>query len=103
MSLEQKVQQWVQLDTQLKQYGEKARELREKKQALTEQILEAKTETVSLPLNVKVVETRVAESLTFKYLEKTLSQIIKNQDQVKTIIEFVKKNREIKVATELKR
>lgn len=103
MSLEQKVQQWVQLDTQLKQYGEKVRELREKKQALTEQILEAKAETVSLPLNVKVVETRVAESLTFKYLEKTLSQIIKNQDQVKTIIEFVKKSREIKVATELKR
>lgn len=101
MSLEQKVQQWVQLDTQLKQYGEKVKELREKKQALTEQILEAKT--VTLPLNVKVVETRVAETLTFKYLEKTLSQIIKNQDQVKTIIEFVKKSREIKVATELKR
>lgn len=102
MSLEHKAQQWLLLDNQLKQLGEKVKELREKKNKLTEEMVEEQ-KTGLLPQKLKIVETRVAETLTFKYLEKTLSQIIKNPDQVKTIVEFVKQNREIKSVTEIKR
>jgi dihydroorotase len=41
--------------------------------------------------------------LTFKYLEKTLGEIIKNESQVKLIMEHIKQKREIKVVPEIKR
>ena len=47
--------------------------------------------------------TKTTEPLTFKYLEKSLSEIIKNESQVKAIIEHVKQNREVKVIQEIKR
>lgn len=102
MSIEQKIQQWILLDEQIKQLGEKTKDLREKKNKLTESILENGLE--NLPKNkVKVVESRVAEGLTFRYLSRSLSQIIKNPTQVETILNFLKQNREIKTIQELKK
>lgn len=102
MSVEQKVQQWILLDDQIKQLGEKMKDLREKKSKLAESILES--DLNNLPKHkVKVVEARVAENLTFKYLSRSLSQIIKNPTQVETILNFLKQNREIKTSQELKK
>lgn len=110
MSFENHVQQWVSLDNQLKIYNEKIKELREKRHALTENIQQhVKNNQLSHSVihisdgKLKFVETRVAEPLTFKYLEKTLSEIIKNETQVKTIMDHIKQKREIKVVSEIKR
>jgi seryl-tRNA synthetase len=110
MSFENQIQQWVSLDNQLKIYNEKIKELREKRNTLTENIQQhVKNHSLSHSTvqisdgKLKFVETRVAEPLTFKYLEKTLGEIIKNETQVKIIMDHIKQKREIKVISEIKR
>ena len=110
MSFEQNIQQWVSIDNQLKIYNDKIRELREKRSNVTETIMEQATDK-NLAKSViqisdgklKITETRVPEPLTYKYLEKCLSEIIKSEDQVTQIMDYVKKKREIKVVSEIKR
>ena len=110
MSFEQNIQQWVSIDNQLKIYNDKIRELREKRSNVTETIMEQATDK-NLAKSViqisdgklKITESRVPEPLTYKYLEKCLSEIIKSEDQVTQIMDYVKKKREIKVVSEIKR
>ena len=110
MSFEQNIQQWVSIDNQLKIYNDKIRELREKRSNVTETIMEQATDK-NLAKSViqisdgklKITESRVPEPLTYKYLEKCLSEIIKSEEQVTQIMDYVKKKREIKVVSEIKR
>ena len=52
---------------------------------------------------LKFVETKVPEPLTFKYLEKTLGEIINNDSQIQLIMEHIKQKRTIKIVPEIKR
>ena len=110
MSFENQVQQWVSLDNQLKIYSEKIKELRDKKNSITENIQQhVKTNKLSQSTiqisdgKLKFVETRVSEPLTFKYLENTLSEIIKNENQVKILMDYIKQKRSYKEIQEIKR
>jgi hypothetical protein len=94
----------------LKIYNDKIRELREKRSNVTETIMEQandKNLTKSVIQisdgKLKITDTKVPEPLTYKYLEKCLSEIIKSEDQVTQIMDYVKKKREIKVVSEIKR
>jgi hypothetical protein len=109
-SFEENIQRWVSIDNQMKLLNEKIRDLRDKKGDLTQSILNHAEEnhmgnpTIQISDGkLKFTNTRVSEPLTFKYLEKSLSEIIRNETQVKQIIEHIKKNREVKVVQELKR
>jgi hypothetical protein len=111
MSFEQNIQQWVSIDNQLKIYNDKIRELRERRSDVTEAIMEQQSTDKNLAKSIiqisdgklKITESRVPEPLTYKYLEKCLSEIIKSEDQVTQIMDYVKKKREIKVVSEIKR
>lgn len=110
MNFENQIQQWVQLDNQLKQLNDKTKELREKRNNLEESIItHASSNNLSNATikisdgRLKFANTRVPEPLTFKYLEKSLSEVIKNESQVKIIIDHLKNKREIKVVPEIKR
>jgi FKBP-type peptidyl-prolyl cis-trans isomerase len=110
MSFENKIQQWVQLDNQLKKLNEQVKQLREQRNSLeTNLTTYAKTNNMSnktFNLNndkLKFVDTKVPEPLTFKYLEKTLGEIIKNESQVQLIMEHIKQKRIVKVVPEIKR
>ena len=110
MSFENQIQQWVQLDNQLKQINEKIKELREKRNALEQNITKyASSNNLSNATvqisdgRLKFANTKVQEPLTFKYLEKTLSEVIKNDSQVKLIMEHIRQKREVKVVPEIKR
>ena len=110
MSFEHNIQQWVSLDNQMKQLSEKLKELREKKNTVTEQIqthiTTNKLSNVTVRISdgqLKFVNVKETQQLTFKYLESCLSEIIKNEDQVKQIVEYVKNKRESKYVPEIKR
>jgi len=110
MSFEGQIQQWVSLDNQLKQINEKTKELREKRNVLEQNITTyANNNNLSNAIvqisdgKIKFTNTKVAEPLTFKYLEKTLGEVIKNDSQVKTIMEHIKQKRNVKVVPEIKR
>ena len=109
-TLENQIQQWVQLDNQLKQINEKTKELREKRNTLEKNITTyAASNNLSNAIvqindgKLKFANTKVPEPLTFKYLEKTLGEVIKNENQVKLIMEHIRQKREIKVVPEIKR
>jgi len=110
MSFEKQVQDWVSIDNQLKILNDKVRNLRETRNSLTNSLnnyakinhLENSAIEIS-DGKLKFVNTRVSEPLTFKYLEKTLSEIIKSDTQVKQIMEHIKSKRDIKIISEIKR
>jgi septal ring factor EnvC (AmiA/AmiB activator) len=110
MSFENKIQQWVQIDNQLKKLNEEIKQLRDQRNSLETNLTSyAKTNNMSDKTikidndKLKFVDTKVAEPLTFKYLEKTLGEIIKNETQVQLIMEHIKQKRTIKVVPEIKR
>ena len=110
MDFNNQIQQWILIDNQLKNLNEKTKELREKRNMLTNDITKyASNNDLSEKLlkirddKIKITQTKTAEQLTFKYVEKTLGEVIKNETQVKTIIEHLKQKREIKFVPEIKR
>jgi hypothetical protein len=110
MSFEQQIQQWVAIDNQMKILNDKMKELRDKKNNISEQI-NTHIENVQLANSsikigdgqLKFVKVKETQQLTFKYLETCLSDIIKNEEQVKKIIEYIKDKREVKYVPEIKR
>jgi hypothetical protein len=110
MSFENQIQQWVLLDNQLKQLNEKIKDMREKRNNLEENITTYASENNLFNANVKISDgklkfsnTKIQEPLTFKYLEKTLGEVIKNETQVKLIMEHLKQKRAFKIVPEIKR
>jgi hypothetical protein len=110
MSFEQSIQQWVSLDNQLKILNEKTKDLREKRNTLENNITQHASHN-NLTNSViqisdgklKITNTKVAEPLTFKYLEKTLAEVINNESQRKLIMDRLKEKRSIKIVPEIKR
>jgi hypothetical protein len=110
MSFENQIQQWVSIDNQLKQINEKVKELREKRNILEQNITNYACSNNLSNSSIKIgddklkfTNTRVPEPITFKYLEKTLCEVIKNESQVKLIMEHIKQKRNIKIVPEIKR
>jgi len=110
MNFENEIQQWVQLDNQLKQLNEKTKELRIKRNLLETNITNYvefnNLNNSSVKISdgkLKFVNTKIPEPLTFKYLEKTLKEVIKNETQVNIILEHLKNKRSIKYVPEIKR
>ena len=110
MSFEQNIQQWVAIDNQIKILNDRMKELREKKNTISEQI-NTHIETshlsdTSIKLNdgqLKFINVKETQQLTFKYLETCHSEIIKNEEQVKKIVDYIKNKREVKYVPEIKR
>jgi HD superfamily phosphohydrolase len=110
MNFEQTIQQWVLLDNQIKIYNEKLKELRDKRDNIEEKLSDhAKNNNLMNSViktddsRLKFVNTKIIAPLTFKYIEKTLGEIIKNTEQVNTIVNYIKNNREQKILPEIKR
>ena len=110
MSFEQHIQQWVSIDNQMKQLTDKIKELRDKKNTLNETIFNhvdnSNLSNASIQISdgkLKFVKTKDTQVLTFKYLETCLHEIIKNEDQVTKIVDYIKNKREVKFVPEIKR
>ena len=110
MNFEQQIKEWVQIDNQLKILNEKTKSLREQKNSLNENIINYANKNNILNSQIQISDgklkftnTKVASPLTFKYLEKSLGEVIRNENQVKQIMEYIKKKREIKTISEIKR
>jgi hypothetical protein len=54
-------------------------------------------------IKMKIVDTNIVESLTFRYLEKSLSDMIKNEGQVKQMMDYIKRNRDVKTVSHVER
>ncbi len=107
---EQQLQQWAQLDTVLKAHQEKIKDLRDRRQQLETTILQYAAEQ-HLPQAVlpggggrlRFATTNAYEPITFRFLETSLAKIIRNPDQVKSIVEHLKRDRKQTQSTEIRR
>ena len=110
MNFEPHLQQWVAIDNQMRILNDRMKELRDKKNTVTKQIT-SNVETTKLNNytfkiadgQLKIQMVKDTQQLTFKHLETCLSEIIKNEDQVTQIINYIKRKREIKVIEDIKR
>ena len=110
MSFENQIAQWVSIDNQLKIANEQVKTLRDKRNTLSENITQyaannnLSNATVQISDGrLKFANTRVPEPLTFKYLERALGEVIKNESQVSLIMKHLKEKRNIKTIQEIKR
>jgi hypothetical protein len=110
MSFEQNIQQWISVDNQMKQLTDKIKELRDKKNTLNDAIFNhvensnLSNATVQISDGkLKFIKTKDTQQLTFKYLETCLHEIIKNEEQVNKIVEYIKNKRDVKYVPEIKR
>lgn len=110
MSFEQQLQQWVAIDNQMKVLSDRMKELRDKKNTLGQNInTHVETSNLansSVQLNdgqLRFVNIKETQPLTFKYLETCLREIIKNEEQVTKIVDYIKNKREVKYVPEIKR
>ena len=106
MSFEQQIQQWVAIDNQLKTLTDKVKELREQKNALHTIITEETEVGSTIQISdgkLKFVQLKETQPLTFKYLETCLKEIIKNEEQVNKIVDYIKNKREVKYVADIKR
>jgi len=103
---------WVNIDNRIRQLNEQLSELKEEKNDISDKLneyievrsIEKKTINVNLKdSQIKFVTTKIPQTLTFKYLESCLTEIIDDEDQVAQIIEYVKSNRKIENVNEIKR
>ena len=107
---ENNVQKWVSIDNQLKLLQEKTKELREQKNVVGKSMQEYSSQnnlsnaTIQISDGkLKFVNTNVSSPLTYKFIEKSLGEIIKNENQVKQILNYLREKRETKVVSEIKR
>jgi hypothetical protein len=110
MSFEQQIQQWITIDNQMKQLTDKIKELRDKKNSLNETIFNhvdnsnLSNSTIQISDGkLKFIKIKDTQQLTFKYLETCLHEIIKNEEQVNKIVEYIKNKRDVKYVPEIKR
>jgi hypothetical protein len=110
MSFEQNIQQWISVDNQMKQLTDKIKELRDKKNTLNDAIFNhvensnLSNATVQISDGkLKFIKIKDTQQLTFKYLETCLHEIIKNEEQVNKIVEYIKNKRDVKYVPEIKR
>ncbi len=110
MSFEQQLQQWVAIDNQMKILGDRMKELRDKKNTLSQSINthveNSNLTNTTVKLNdgqLRFVSVKETQPLTFKYLETCLREIIKNEEQVTKIVEYIKNKRDVSYVQEIKR
>ena len=109
-TLESKIKRWVELDNKIKESTEEVRDIRTEKSVINDEILEIVEEKQLAKATVNIsdgklrfVAAKHTTPLTLTYIEKCLGELITNGKQVEQIMAYIKKNRETKTMTEIKR
>lgn len=110
MELSETIQEWVLYDNQLKTYSGKVKELRAKRNNLTESIFDIAQQNNLQNAIIEISDGKLkfqnikqTSPLNFKFLKQCLTDCISDEDSVKNIIEYIKQKREIKYINDIKR
>jgi len=109
-TLETKIKRWVELDNRIKESNDIFKDIRTEKSVIHDEIIELVEEkqlgkvTVNISDGkLKFVSSKHTAPLTLTYIEKCLTELITNGKQVEQIMAYIKKNRETKLSTDIKR
>lgn len=110
MSFEESIQKWVSLDNQLRSLQDKTKKIREDKNNIEDGIIKY-VDTHNLQNSVvkisdgklKFTMVKQTNPLTLKYVDECLGKCIKNPEQVKLIMNYIKDSRNSKIIPDIKR
>jgi len=110
MSFDQQLNKWITIDDQIKNLDNKLKILREQR-TNTKNIITAyatNNNLVGTQINtpdgmLKIAQVKSIPSLTYKYLEQKLKEVIPNTQQVEQILSHIKQTRNIQLIPEIKR
>jgi len=103
------IQNYVLLDDKIKELNSKTKELREKKNVFSKYIcnyIDNNNVNKSIKISdgeLKINERKDYTPLSYNFIEECLSEIIKDENKVSYIIDYLKEKREIKTSLEIKR
>jgi len=109
-TLEKKIKKWVELDNNIKSANEEIKDARTERSILNDEIIEIieQKQLNKATINIsdgrlRFVTTKQTAPLTLTYIEKCLKDLITNETQVEQIMNYIKKSREVKTVTDIKR
>lgn len=109
-TLEKKIKKWVELDNNIKSANEEIKDSRTERSILNDEIIEIieQKQLNKATINIsdgrlRFVTTKQTAPLTLTYIEKCLKDLITNETQVEQIMNYIKKSREVKTVTDIKR
>ena len=110
MSFEESIQKWVSLDNQLRSLQDKTKQIRDDKNNIENGIIKY-VDTHNLQNSVlkisdgklKFTMVKQTNPLTLKYVDDCLGKCIKNPEQVKLIMNYIKDSRNSKIIPDIKR
>jgi len=102
---ENSIIEWVKLDNNIKLLNEQLKHHRSKRKYLAKTISDNLDNKI-IKLNnetIKRIEIKQTPPLSLHYIEECLSAIIKNENNVSIIMDYIKENRPYKVEYDIKR
>lgn len=110
MSFERQIKEWVTIDNKIKQYNDEIKNLRNKKNEITDEINhyveenEMKQAIVNISDGrLKFQTSKVTQPLTLKFLKECLMDCMNDEENVEKIINYIKEQRDVKYVDEIKR
>ena len=104
------IKEWVLLDNELTAVRNKSREMRERKNNLTNNLYthaeKNNLDTATIQISdgiLKFQQFKQTSPLTFKFLEECLNDCLGDEEKVKSIIKYIKSKREAKISYIIKR
>lgn len=107
---QESIKAWVEIDNELKVLNNKARELREERKDIQEEIMEyVETNKLSnATVNIsdgqlKFANVRQQSALTYTHVKNCLMDCIQDEENVKKIMKYIKQKRDVKYVPDIKR
>jgi len=104
------IKQWVLLDNELTDMRNKSKEMRERKNNLTNSLYnyaeQNNLDTATIQISdgiLKFQQIKQTSPPTFKFIEECLNDCLDNEEKVKNIIKYIKSKREEKISYVVKR
>lgn len=113
--MEQRIVEWVHYDNKMKEYNDKLKTLREKKEILNTEILSeldvANKEKNELPIfNIHSLKTSITpqaintyENYTTKFYKESFTEFLGSEEKAEELLKFMKKKRKVEKKYSLKR
>ena len=110
MTFENLIKEWVYLDNKLKHMNEEINKIRKKRNNISNNIISyAYNNNIQNNIikisdgNLRFTQTNQYNTITFKHLEECLNKFINNENNVNTIIKYIKNTRKKKIINDIKR
>ena len=108
MDIKTEINEWLDIDAKIKASQDEIKQLRDQKKTYESNITSYVTENNIKSIQtdddkLKVFQTKTAQPLTFKYIEKCLNEVLDNNAKIPDIINYMKEKRELNISSGLKK